>query len=195
MNFSLEIKDERPKDPTLPAQTPKMSARLTWQSIQLVCNVINHILISIVSIYMTYISYSSGNLAISWHVFLCTIGFQLIYCQAIMAFYPQNLWSKQYSRKTQRTVHWILQVIGSSAAIIGITIEYIGRCQKSKNHFISTHSTIGLIAGIFMLGAMLGGISALWSTKLKQYVRPIYIKLAHNFSGITVFVLGNFFFK
>lgn len=113
--------------------------------------------------------------------------------QAIMMFYSQNIWSKRYPRHTQRTFHWILQVIGSSAAILGIIIEYIGRWQKSKNHFISTHSTVGLIAGIFLLVTMLGGISALWSTKLKKYVRPIFIKMAHTFSGIAVFILGKFY--
>lgn len=113
--------------------------------------------------------------------------------QAIMVFYSQNIWSKKYPRHTQRRLHWILQVIGSSAAIIGIIIEYIGRWQKSKDHFISTHSTIGLIAGIFMLITMCGGVSALWSTELKKYARPIYFKLAHNFGGIAVFTTGKFY--
>lgn len=113
--------------------------------------------------------------------------------QAIMAFYSQNIWSKKHPRHTQRTLHWVLQVIGSSAAIIGIITEYIGRWQKSKNHFISTHSTIGLIAGICTLITMMSGISALWSTKLKKYARPIYFKLMHNFGGMTVFILGKFY--
>lgn len=116
--------------------------------------------------------------------------FQLLMAQAIMTFYSFNLWSKRLPRQTQRTLHWILQVIGSSAALLGIIIEFIGRWQKSKDHFISTHSTIGLIAGIFMLITLLGGVSALWSTKLKKYARPIHFKLAHNFSGISVFILG-----
>lgn len=110
-----------------------------------------------------------------------------------MTFYSFNLWSKRYSRQTQRTIHWILQVIGSLAVLLGIIIEFIGRWQKSKNHFISTHSIIGLTAGIFTLITMFGGVSALWSTKLKKYARPILIKLAHNFSGIIVFVLGKLY--
>lgn len=110
--------------------------------------------------------------------------------QAIMMFYSQNLWSKKYPRHTQRTLHWIIQTIASSAVVIGIIVEYIGRWQKSKSHFISTHSIIGLIAGIFTVITMLGGVSALWSIKLKKFVRPIYVKLAHNSGGIAVFILG-----
>lgn len=72
MDNLLEMKEDQP--PTLPVHAPKMPTRINWQSIQIVFNVINHILISIVSIYMTYVAYSNGNVAVSWHVFLCTTG-------------------------------------------------------------------------------------------------------------------------
>lgn len=112
--------------------------------------------------------------------------------QAIMVFYSQNIWTKKYPSQILRTLHWVLQVFGSLAAISGIIIEYIGRWQKSKDHFISTHSTIGLIAGICTLIAMLSGTSALWSIKLKKIARPAYFKLMHNFGGMAVFILGKF---
>lgn len=112
--------------------------------------------------------------------------------QAILAFYSENVWSKQHTRQTQKTIHWVLQAVGSSAALLGIVIEYIGRSQKSKPHFSSTHSTIGLIAAIFTFIGMLNGISALWSNQLKNYARPVYFKLAHNLNGIIAFILGDF---
>lgn len=112
--------------------------------------------------------------------------------QAILAFYSENVWSKQHTRQTQKTIHWVLQTVGSLAAILGIIIEYIGRSQKSKPHFSSTHSTIGLIAAICTLIGMLNGISALWSIELKHYARPIYFKFAHNLNGIVAFKLGKF---
>lgn len=110
--------------------------------------------------------------------------------ESILAFYSENVWSKEHTRQTQKTLHWILQAVGSWAAITGMIIEYIGRSQKSKSHFSSTHSIIGLIAGIFTLIGMLNGISALWSVELKKYARPVYFKLAHNLNGIAAFVLG-----
>lgn len=42
--------------------------------------------------------------------------------------------------------------------------------------FIFTNS-LGLIAMIFTLIAMFNGISALWSTELKQYVRTVCLEL------------------
>lgn len=110
--------------------------------------------------------------------------------QAVLALYSENVWSKQHTRQTQKTVHWVLQAVGSSAAILGIVIEYIGRSLNSKPHFSSTHSTIGLIAAVFTLIGMVNGISALWSIELKNYARPVYFKLAHNLHGIVAFLLG-----
>lgn len=89
----------------------------------------------------------------------------------------------------------MLQLIGSSAAIIGMIIEYIGRSQKGKSHITSTHSLVGLVAGVLALIGMLGGVSALWSFELKTYARPVYFKFAHNLVGITAFVLGKFFLQ
>ena len=116
--------------------------------------------------------------------------------QAILAFYSENVWSKPCGRQTKKTIHWVLQAVGSSIAIFGIVIEYIGREQiaretkKPKPHFSNTHSIIGLIAAIFTFIGMLNGISALWSIKLKKYARPVYFKLAHNLSGTIAFILG-----
>lgn len=110
--------------------------------------------------------------------------------QSILAFYSRNLWSLELSRSKQRTFHWVLQAIGSTAAIIGMIIEFVARSQKSKSHFSTTHSIIGLTAGIFTLIGMFNGVSALWSVELKRYVKPTYLKLAHNLNGITAFVLG-----
>lgn len=119
--------------------------------------------------------------------------YQLLMTQSILAFYSENVWSKEHTRKTQRTLHWLLQAIGSTAAIIGMIIEIVIRQQNGWPHFSSKHSIVGLIAGIFTLIGMMNGISALWSVELRKYVRPVYFKLAHNFTGISAFVLGKFF--
>lgn len=113
--------------------------------------------------------------------------------QSILAFYSENVWSKQHSRQTHKTLHWVLQGLGSSAAIAGMIIEFINRWQSSKNHFISTHSIVGLTAFILTVLGMLNGVAALWSVEMRRYVKPVYLKMAHNLNGIAAFVLGNVF--
>lgn len=110
--------------------------------------------------------------------------------QSIMAFYSENVWSSGLSRQSKRTIHWMLQALGSTLAIIGFILELVSRLQKGKVHFNSTHSVLGLIAIVFTLIAMCNGVSALWSTELKRYVRPVYLKLAHNTAGLAAFVVG-----
>lgn len=107
-----------------------------------------------------------------------------------MSFYSENVWSNGLSRQSKRTIHWILQAVGSILAIIGSILEFISRWQKGKVHFNSTHSVLGLIAVILTVIAMFNGISALWSTELKRYIRPVYLKLVHNIVGIAAFVVG-----
>lgn len=116
--------------------------------------------------------------------------YQLLMAQSIMTFYSENVWSHRLPRQTKRTIHWMLQVVGSTFVIVGFVLEFISRWQKQKIHFKSTHSVLGLIAIIFTLIAMFNGISALWSTELRRYVRPVYLKLGHIVTGITAFVVG-----
>lgn len=107
--------------------------------------------------------------------------------EAILAFYSQNIWSTYHTRYTRKTFHWILQTIGSLAAIAGMIIEFVNK----QRHFQSTHSILGLVAGILTVIGMINGITAAYSIQLKRYVKPIYMKMAHNLNGIAAFVLGN----
>lgn len=71
----VQVPVERKSD-----ETPKRSA---WQLIQIIFNIINHILIIIVSIYMTWFTYNSVKYEVDkqlkmWHAFLCTIGVSTI---------------------------------------------------------------------------------------------------------------------
>lgn len=45
-----------------------------WEMIQSHFNLLNHIMISIVAVYMTFLCYYAGNKPVSWHAWLCTIG-------------------------------------------------------------------------------------------------------------------------
>lgn len=118
------------------------------------------------------------------------IQYQVMMTQSILAFYSQNVWSRNYSRQTQRTLHWVLQAIGSSMAMVGIVLEYVSREQKGKAHFKFGHGLMGLITGILTLISMVGGVSALWSIYFKRYIKPVYLKLAHNLNGVAAFVCG-----
>lgn len=102
----------------------------------------------------------------------------------------ENVWSKDHPRKIQKRIHAWLQGIGSTAAIIGMFFEVAYSIKHNEFHFKTNHSKIGLAAGILTLIGMFNGIGAFWSVELRQYVRPVYLKLAHNLTGLSAFILG-----
>lgn len=59
--------------------------------------------------------------------------------EAILAFYSRNTWSNFHSRKTNNTIHWVLQLLGCILAIVGTLLLYVPR----KNHFGTLHSKTG----------------------------------------------------
>lgn len=65
MNNEMEIEpNERENGPN----------RSAWKMIETSLNVLNHIVACIASIYMSVVCYRAGSKAVTWHVWLCTIG-------------------------------------------------------------------------------------------------------------------------
>lgn len=108
--------------------------------------------------------------------------------EAILTLYSTNGWSFFHSPETKRTVHWVLQVIGSLMAIIGTIVLY----PKRSKHFFSVHAVTGLISLIFTALAAINGILAHRRPAFyrKYKLRPVVAKIIHNFTGITTFVIG-----
>lgn len=78
MKSDLQI-EYTPADPTVARH------RSAWQKIQFVFNLLNHILIFVVAIYMSFLCYGTGNRPISWHAWLCTIGVCVIISKQLLS--------------------------------------------------------------------------------------------------------------
>lgn len=111
--------------------------------------------------------------------------------EAILALYASNGWSFFHSARTKRNIHWIMQVIGSTMAIVGTIILY----PQRPIHFKTVHSVTGLISLILTVIALINGIAALWPVQFysKYNIRPVVSKVLHNFVGVSAFVIGEQF--
>ncbi|XP_001848092.2 cytochrome b561 domain-containing protein 2 [Culex quinquefasciatus] len=167
-------------------------AKVTWvDTVKFVVNTITHVLIGFVFIYTIWVCWKYGLEQIfAWHVVLCMTGFNLLMAEAILLFYSGNTWSQVMLHPQRRTVHWILQVVGSLCVIVGIALEYYWRDINNKLHFHDTHSILGLVALILMLLSMTNGLGALFSVELRRKIKPVYMKLGHQFVGLCCFVIG-----
>lgn len=107
---------------------------------EILVNTLNHIMIGAVTIYMTYlcciqVSYRLFNM----HVLITTLGYQLLMAESILVYYENNTWSNLFRRQTKNHIHWILQVLGSAAALVGIGLEIYRRDWRwlwGSNHVI-----------------------------------------------------------
>lgn len=103
-------------------------------------NTINHILNGTVAIYMTWLCFNTGWSSITWHVYLTTIGYQLLIAEGIMTLNKVNSWTYFHSRATKRMLHWILQGLGTVLILIGNIIIIV---TKKVEHFKSVHAITG----------------------------------------------------
>uniref|UniRef100_A0A182QJL3 ascorbate ferrireductase (transmembrane) n=1 Tax=Anopheles farauti TaxID=69004 RepID=A0A182QJL3_9DIPT len=154
-------------------------------------NTINHMLIGYVTFYLSYYSYARGfgNL-FTWHIFLCSVGYQFFMAESLLTLYSANSWTDRYSTVTKRRLHWILQAIGCVAIIVGISLEIYLKEDAGRSHFRSDHAITGLVSLIFIGLSILNGVAALYTVQIKHIIKPIYVKMCHYLTGIVAFVIG-----
>lgn len=58
------------------------------------------------------------------------------------------------------------------------------------SHFLHYVTIIGLVSAIFLCLSILSGCSALFSGKIKTFLRPIFSKFFHNVFAIFSFIFG-----
>uniref|UniRef100_A0A182NBE4 ascorbate ferrireductase (transmembrane) n=1 Tax=Anopheles dirus TaxID=7168 RepID=A0A182NBE4_9DIPT len=154
-------------------------------------NTINHMLIGYVTFYLSYYSYSRGfGQLFTWHIFLCSIGYQFFMAESLLTLYSANSWTDRYSTVTKRRLHWILQAIGCGAIAAGIGIEVYLKEDAGRRHFRSDHAITGLVSLIFIGLSILNGVAALYTVRIKHIIKPIYVKMCHYLTGIVAFVIG-----
>ncbi|XP_552919.4 uncharacterized protein LOC3291882 [Anopheles gambiae] len=154
-------------------------------------NTINHMLIGYVTFYLSYYSYTRGfGKLFTWHIFLCSVGYQFFMAQSLLTLYPANSWTNRYSTATKRHLHWALQAIGCVAILVGIVIEIYLKEDAGRNHFRSDHAITGLVSLIFIALSILNGIAAMYTVKIKHLIKPVYVKMCHYLTGIVAFVIG-----
>lgn len=121
----------------------------TWYKVQNYFNQLNHVLNGVVACFMTLYFIRECKDSFSWHVFLTTIGYQLLMTEAIMVFYAPNSWTYVHSYKTKKHLHWILQSI---ATIFIITGNVIISVIRTTPHFKTIHAVTGEFTSIFLHG-------------------------------------------
>ncbi|XP_068151333.1 transmembrane reductase CYB561D2 [Drosophila tropicalis] len=150
-------------------------------------NVLNQICIGFVTIYISYLTLRTGlDSTTTLHAWLVTIGFSFFMAEGVMVHYGGNVLTNSYKRNTKTTIHWILLTLGGSCGAGGALLKMIQKGFMLQ----STHGKLGMTAFILCLLAMLSGVSALFSTRVKKLITPLLNKTFHNFLGFVCFVIA-----
>ncbi|CAH1112376.1 unnamed protein product [Psylliodes chrysocephalus] len=162
--------------------------RLFW-----VYNTVFHVAVALTSGFMFYIFlkyHSNYALTRFLHVFLCTLAYIPLMVEALLLFSEYNVWSLRLDRARKSWIHGTL--LGSSfiIATIGISIKINSKSERSEEHFVSNHAILGLASWIVCFISVVGGVLSLYSSKLRNLIRPVILKLTHTFLGLTAFTLG-----
>lgn len=118
-----------------------------WYKLESYLNVANHLMNATAAFYMTLYSIRQGWQSITWHIFLTTVGYQLLMAEAIMVFYSPNSWTYFHSYRTKKHLHWILQAVAAVFIVVGNVIIIV---IKKTPHFKSPHAITGQF---FILGS------------------------------------------
>ncbi|XP_071351052.1 transmembrane reductase CYB561D2 [Trachinotus anak] len=151
--------------------------------------VLTHFICIFFSVFITFLS-RPGTSLFSWHPFLMTLAFSFFMTEAILLFSPHGSPVKRLPHKTKGRVHWILQCLCVSCAVLGLAAISYNKHLNGKPHFTSWHGLLGLltvcVAGLQSLAAVpliYHSLAKGWSlAKLKRY---------HAASGLVTYLLGS----
>ncbi|GAB0090399.1 Cytochrome b561 domain-containing protein [Sergentomyia squamirostris] len=155
---------------------------------QIVINFVIHSLLLILTIYLTYVSFSQGATLFSWHPALSTIGYVLFMSEAILSFAENNLMTGNRNFKWRVKIHWIMQTIGCTCVVAGFGVILVNKFIKNKSNFHASHGIVGLLIIILTVMVACGGVWIKYSYDLCQYLRPVYAKLIHCVFGIILYI-------
>lgn len=107
-------------------------------------NTLNHVFIGICTFYnLWYFNNYGFDKSHTWHVFWCSIGFQLLMAEGILAFYSGNTFTLFASRTEKKWLHGLLQATGGTFGLIGFFLEVVQRSQANKRLWHIWHAKMG----------------------------------------------------
>ncbi|XP_059060920.1 uncharacterized protein LOC131853865 [Achroia grisella] len=121
---------------------------------------------------------------ISTHIYLCVSGYVLLMSLAVTSMSPYSGFSRTFNQKQKKTIHFVLQVLGSILALAGSIL----RITSLNENFNSTHGILGWVAMILTFLSLIGGVINLYSQKLNLF--PFLIRSCHACIGCVTLIVA-----
>uniref|UniRef100_A0A3Q2E6Y8 ascorbate ferrireductase (transmembrane) n=1 Tax=Cyprinodon variegatus TaxID=28743 RepID=A0A3Q2E6Y8_CYPVA len=109
---------------------------------------------------------------------------------AILLFSPHASLIKRFPHKTKGRVHWILQGLCASCAVLGLVAISYNKYLNGKAHFSSWHGLLGLITVCVVCVQSLAAVPLIYHSLAKGWSLA-KLKRYHAASGLVTFLLGS----
>lgn len=169
------------------AQSSDTDSRL-HRTLRLISGAAAHLAAFAFTIYIGCVS-QPGTTLFSWHPFLMSLAFSFFMTEAILVFSPDSSLLRSFSRKVRVRTHWILQLLSSLCAILGLGFIYYNKIVHGKPHFSTWHGLVGLLTVLWALIQNVGGITLLYPKLMQRWTLSTR-KLYHATSGLLGYLLG-----
>ncbi|XP_051979837.1 transmembrane reductase CYB561D2 [Xyrauchen texanus] len=156
---------------------------------RIVCGIFTHVLCAVFTGFITVLT-KPGTSLFSWHPFLMTLAFSFFMTEAILLFNPYSSPVRKFKHKTKGRLHWILQCLCVSCAVVGLITIFYNKNLNGKPHFTSWHGLIGVITVTVVVVQSLGGLPLLYP-KLAKGWSLAKLKRYHATSGLLTYLLGS----
>ncbi|XP_072522591.1 transmembrane reductase CYB561D2 isoform X2 [Salminus brasiliensis] len=119
-----------------------------------------------------------------------TLGFSFFMTEAILLFSPHSSPVGKLKHQTKARLHWILQVLSSSCAVVGLVVIFYNKHLNGKPHFTTWHGLIGVLTVCVVVVQSVGALPLLYH-KLAKGWSLAKLKRYHAASGLLTYLLGS----
>lgn len=150
--------------------------------------VLTHCLCLVLTVFIAVLA-RPGSSLFSWHPFLMTLAFSLFMTEAILLFSPHGSPIKKLAHKTKGRIHWVLQSLCVSCAMLGLAAISYNKHVNGKPHFTSWHGLLGLVTVCVVALQSLAAVPLIYHSLVKGWSLA-KLKRYHAASGLVTYLLG-----
>lgn len=116
--------------------------------------------------------------------------FSFFMTEAILLFSPHGSPIKRFPHKTKGRVHWVLQCLCVSCALLGVAAISYNKHLNGKPHFTSWHGLLGLLTVCVVALQSLAAVPLIYHSLAKGWSLA-KLKRYHAASGLVTYLLGS----
>lgn len=130
----------------------KNNSKSLWEKLEIYLNTLNHVFIGICMFYNFWYCINFGfDGPHTWHEMCCSLGFNLLMAEGILAMYSGNTLTLFTNRTNKKWIHGVLQAAGGGFGLAGFIIEIPKQMTGTKRLFDDWHAITGEIKRQFIV--------------------------------------------